>query len=367
MVSANLAKYDFEIKNNRINSAQVNFDLPNLNNEMEENKQLKNFPLLSVKNMPQQEGTRQNLPGKNPRILSGISQGFSESEFKQTKFVVDKVAGKFVRDKRYLNLSNLMPSNVIIQGKNISGGKLSTVKQIIEEENNLYEESKKVIISTGYQRPLTILDKYIELIEKNEASVDEFAYLIRDNPDDPYDLSVVNYSHIKDENIIDYYTISKKGLCHYFNCRPIEFINLTYWLEERATYDQIKSLKFFQKFQKWKKLKMWRKNVIRHKINNCKRELEDKLFFLNPTFRKTLLKHKEMCINMESLRFIEVSNETQQFEMSNQVPSLETFKANQEKKRKSVNEKIQEYSQDCREIVRDGFKTRYFLFSLFIK
>ena len=63
----------------------------------------------------------------------------------------------------------------------------------------------------------------------------------------------------------EYYTISRKGLTLYSNGTPQEFIPLSNWLKERETYDQIKSLEFFTKFRKWKTLKMWKKNVIRHK------------------------------------------------------------------------------------------------------
>ena len=38
---------------------------------------------------------------------------------------------------------------------------------------------------------------------------------------------------------------------------------------------------------------MWKKNVIRHKINLVKNELRDKLFLLNQNLGKTLLSHKK--------------------------------------------------------------------------
>lgn len=46
--------------------------------------------------------------------------------------------------------------------------------------------------------------------------------------DDPYNLKVVDYDIIKEEEengeLKEYFTISKKGLCHYVNGKPIEFI-----------------------------------------------------------------------------------------------------------------------------------------------
>lgn len=96
-------------------------------------------------------------------------------------------------------------------------------------------------------------------------------------------------------------------MCHYLNGKPTEFIALPYWLKERETYEQIKSLKFFENFRKWKTLKMWKKNVIRFKMNNMKRDLEDKLFLANPILGKTLLHHRRECTDMEKLKFVEIS------------------------------------------------------------
>ena len=42
-------------------------------------------------------------------------------------------------------------------------------------------------------RPLTKLDKYIELILKNVTNIDEFVYLLQNNPDDLYDLKVSDF------------------------------------------------------------------------------------------------------------------------------------------------------------------------------
>ena len=47
---------------------------------------------------------------------------------------------------------------------------------------------------TTYKRPPSKLDKYIDLILKNQRNVDEFVYLVKGNDDDPYDLVVTNYA-----------------------------------------------------------------------------------------------------------------------------------------------------------------------------
>ncbi len=132
--------------------------------------------------------------------------------------------------------------------------------------------------------------------------MNEFIYLKRANEDDPYDLQVVDFKRIqadeKNGELSEYYTISRKGLCHYVGGKPVEFIQLAYWLKERETYDQIKSLQFFTKFRKWKTLKMWKKNVVRHRNSNCARALEEKLFILNKNMRTTLLEFRAQTHDM---------------------------------------------------------------------
>ena len=65
------------------------------------------------------------------------------------------------------------------------------------------------------------------------------------------------------------------------------------WIKERDNYDDIKRLTFFTKFRKWKTLKMWRKNVTRHKTTICKKLLEEKLFLLHPVLVLYLIKGKK--------------------------------------------------------------------------
>lgn len=49
------------------------------------------------------------------------------------------------------------------------------------------------------KRPIKQLDRYIQMILKNVAHVDEFVYLKKSllYEEDPYDLEVIDYSHLK--------------------------------------------------------------------------------------------------------------------------------------------------------------------------
>ena len=228
------------------------------------------------------------MDGDTKRSTYGLVSELSLEEINRRKYLVDKISGQFNIDHRY------------VTGMNFNKSKLPPLDELLPKK--LMNSKQKNMIQ-DYKRMPTKLDWYIDLLLKNQKNVNEFIYLQRANENDPYDLKVLNYESIKEGNLREYYTISKKGLCHYVNGKPIEFILLEYWLKERENYDHIKSLKFFTKFRRWKTLKMWRRNVIKHKTNNYKRQLEEKLFILHPILGKTLLTHKKYCCDLEKLRF----------------------------------------------------------------
>lgn len=199
-------------------------------------------------------------------------------------------------------------------------------------------------------KPESNLDKYIKLIQKKTMYIDEFLYLkkaeydqrTQENPD-PYDLKVVDYDVIKAEeeeaansahHVKEYFTISKKGLCNYVNNKPVEFMPLTEWIAERDTYNRIKNLKFFVKFRKWKTVKMWKRNVIRHKIDLCSKMLEERLFLLNPDLRTTLLTLKENSLKLSGDLAFLTTRQGDVNGMQEATFNLEVFKAVQERKRR---------------------------------
>lgn len=54
--------------------------------------------------------------------------------------------------------------------------------------------------------------------------------------DNIYQLEIIDYQQIKSKDKdpnFEYYTISKKGFCHYYGGKPIEFIDMKEWLEEK--------------------------------------------------------------------------------------------------------------------------------------
>ena len=94
-------------------------------------------------------------------------------------------------------------------------------------------------------------------------------------------------------------------------------------------------------------MRMWRKNVIRQKRKQAGDALEDKLFLLDEVFRDHLLRHRFLMCQMEQLKFMDVSTQLE-------TQSLEDFAALQQKRRSYVNEKIQDFSEKCRDNVRQA-------------
>ncbi len=79
------------------------------------------------------------------------------------------------------------------------------------------------------------VDTFIQMIRDHKLSAMEFIYLIKSkqNTNDAYNMRVVEYHLIQETKIINYYTLSAKGLTRYENKVPIEFVHLTDWLKER--------------------------------------------------------------------------------------------------------------------------------------
>ena len=131
------------------------------------------------------------------------------------------------------------------------------------------------------------------------------------NPSDkgnPYDLQplIEGASSLKKVKAEKFYTLSKKGITTYLNDEPVEYIPLTDWLIERNFYEQISRKKFFKKFRRWKIIRMWRRNVLHKKREECSNSLKEKLFSLHSVFGPILSEHKKYCSEIEKYRFIDL-------------------------------------------------------------
>ena len=59
------------------------------------------------------------------------------------------------------------------------------------------------------------------MVRQKKLTADEFIYMVRKNQNDHYNMDVVPYSRIIDEEIEDYYTFSCKGVSKFVNSKPV--------------------------------------------------------------------------------------------------------------------------------------------------
>lgn len=190
------------------------------------------------------------------------------------------------------------------------------------------------------------IDSFIYLIKEGKIHQSEFTYLIKGPSGDPYNLKVAEYHEIKDRK---YYTLSAKGVCRFENNIAQEFVGLKEWLQERDKFNYVKKLSFFKRFRKWKTLKKWNRILQRRKRAEIMSALKDKLFIANPIMQRIILQHKQQCMEIQELRIVDVGTQIE-------VQPLEIFASNQESKRASVVEELQNYSARLHENSRVGIK-----------
>jgi len=176
----------------------------------------------------------------------------------------------------------------------------------IEEEVEFSREEEKVEITSAYngqvqdhtQRKKTIkknkkttISDVIKLLQNEPKETGQYFYLIQLEDSGPYDLLPLLEleDHNKLQNYKKFYTLSSKGITTYLNDEPVEFITLNDWLADRENYNKIRRKTFFQKFDRWKILRIWKSRINVKKRETVTEILSDKLFILHPHFNKVLL------------------------------------------------------------------------------
>uniref|UniRef100_A0A2K6FZX0 Dynein axonemal heavy chain 6 n=1 Tax=Propithecus coquereli TaxID=379532 RepID=A0A2K6FZX0_PROCO len=200
-------------------------------------------------------------------------------------------------------------------------------------------QDQEEVIKANIRDPLQI----IKIIRENENL--GFLYMIPAVPRssteyDTYNLKVVSYENI---NKNDYYTISKKAVTHICN-DDIEFIEIDRWEQEYLYHRELSKIPIFSLFRKWKAFNVWKKNVRSKKITACRKSLQKNLFIVNPYLRPALLKINEMCYQLSfmGLCYIEKCH----------TYTLYEFKAVQVIRLAEVIERLEEFRNEAKEVVR---------------
>lgn len=301
-----------------------------------------------------------------------------ERTFEHSQLIINKLRGK--KPEVAKKTQNENEGDLELMKSQFNNKEIDSENEEADNVEPITEKQLKEVLLDEEDNVSVELDAYIKLVLKNSSSVDEFVYLTPTGSSNPYKLKLCDYQNlgarerggdksrkgekmkkkkknknkIREPPIMEYYTISGKGLCHYKNGKPIEFISLTNWMKERETFKQIQSLKFFQKFRKWKTLKMWKNVLQTYKRSEYKKKLTEKLFVSNEHLRRTLLDHRDLCYEMSKLEF---TNLKTQSEGTNEVINLSKFSDNQQNRRNDVQEEIKKRSKNCREVVKTGFKS----------
>ncbi|XP_072807660.1 dynein axonemal heavy chain 6 isoform X4 [Vicugna pacos] len=198
---------------------------------------------------------------------------------------------------------------------------------------------REEVVKANIQNPLQI----IKIIRENEHI--GFLYMISAVPRssieyDTYNLKVVNYENI---NKNDYYTISKKAVTHVHN-DDVEFIETGRWEQEYLYHRELTKIPIFSLFRKWKAFNVWKKNVRSKKITECRKSLQKDLFIVNHNLRPALLKINELCYHLSfmGLCYIEKCH----------TYTLEEFKTAQVVKLEEVTERLEEFRNVAKDVVR---------------
>ncbi|CAH1104335.1 unnamed protein product, partial [Psylliodes chrysocephalus] len=110
----------------------------------------------------------------------------------------------------------------------------------------------------------------------------------------PYAFSVVPYQYVDKSN---FFTMSAKGVMQHVGNEVI-FTSLDKWENEYKMYCRLMDIKTFFYFRKWKGFYVWGTSILRQKIKNATKRLEENMLLMNPIMRQALLDIQGMCYVM---------------------------------------------------------------------
>ncbi|KAJ3226918.1 Dynein heavy chain 6, axonemal [Clydaea vesicula] len=159
-----------------------------------------------------------------------------------------------------------------------------------------YTEQQQIFSSANFQTPF----QFIEFLHKNPRSK-EFAYGVPKMTSsmdsfNPYNLRLIEFNEV--EKKAGYYTISREGVTRFDYRGHGEFTPLNQWLREYKLFHSLLKIPFFARYRSWKCFVLWKKSVLRNKINLAKKSLAKNLFFVHPILREGILKIRSKCTDI---------------------------------------------------------------------
>lgn len=192
------------------------------------------------------------------------------------------------------------------------------------------------------------IDAFILMCREQQLSPLEFAYMIKQESNDYYNVKLISFNSISKAGLKNYFTLSARGVTKYENSTPVEFIPLEEWIKERNEFNEIKELSFFQKFRKWKSMKKWLKILSQERFKKVSEILSERLFVLNPDYRGILVAHNSLCYDIEHFKLVELPSDSL---------SITDFKQEQFKRRNEVVHQLKRCSKELHEKCEVGLQT----------
>jgi len=191
------------------------------------------------------------------------------------------------------------------------------------------------------------INKFIKQAFQGKDYRINFVYYLPSGKENYYDLTPASFKKINQEKV--YYTLSAKGLTHYIDKKPREFIKLSDWIIERQAYNYVSNIDFFKNFKTWRILKIWRKNIFKQKRIAYKNELNNHLLFNNKKYNDKIWKHKKFCNQILDMKIIDLR-------ISLESISFDIFIQKQQRLREIQKEKLNAIQKSCNTLFEEGIK-----------
>ena len=185
---------------------------------------------------------------------------------------------------------------------------------------------------------------------RTELAEHEFAYMnVADSQGttwDPYDLRIVPYNEVNPE---DHYTISEAGVTHVSKkgkADIAEFTPLDQWEKECAQFKEVMEIPFFKRYQSWKAYTSWKGTLKKDKMTASANVLTNHLFVLNSTFQPSLLRVRELCVQLSRTKLHKIKQGS--------TYTLEAFVEAQEQHKEDTVQLLHEFFDQVREAVQSA-------------
>ena len=188
---------------------------------------------------------------------------------------------------------------------------------------------------------------FIQML-RTELAEHEFAYMnyadTQGTTWDPYDLKIVPFHEV---DTSDHYTISEAGVTHCIRKGKVdvtEFTPLEQWETEAGQFKEVMEIPFFKRYQSWKAYTSWKGAIKKDKMAACSAVLTNHLFVLNTTFQPSLLKVRQLCVELSLMKLHKIR--------VGATYTLDAFVTAQEEHKALTCEKLEQFFEAVREAVQ---------------